>query len=70
MNAKHCACCHGKLGLGTRFRNLFQSGRWQHLRFCSKKCEDHFEKQRHAATAKDRFLSFLAGGNPGVAKPL
>ena len=30
---KRCAQCHGKLGLGVRFRNISNGHWWVHLRF-------------------------------------
>jgi|tagenome__1003787_1003787.scaffolds.fasta_scaffold20871036_2 hypothetical protein len=39
---KRCAHCQGKLGLGVRFRNLWNGSWWHHLRFCSRRCEDSF----------------------------
>jgi hypothetical protein len=40
---KRCAQCHGKLGLGVRFRNLWDGRWWVHLRFCSAHCEGNYE---------------------------
>jgi hypothetical protein len=31
---KRCALCHGKLGLGVRYRNLWNGRWWVHTRFC------------------------------------
>ena len=36
---KRCALCHGKLGLGARFRNIWNGRWWVHVRFCSVRCE-------------------------------
>ena len=47
-----CALCHGKLGLGTRFRNIW-NGRWW---------EGIYEVKRNNA-AKQRWHAFLARGN-------
>ena len=43
---KRCAQCHGKLGLGTRFRNLWNGWWWAHLRFCSAHCERFYQLER------------------------
>jgi hypothetical protein len=44
---KRCAQCHGKLGLGVRFRNV-GNGRWRvHVRFCSAHCEALHELERY-----------------------
>ena len=50
---KSCAQCHGKLGLGTRSRNLW-NGRywWFHVRFCSAHCAAEFELERYDANAQ------------------
>ena len=32
---KRCAQCHSKLGLGVRFRNVWNGHWWVHVRFCS-----------------------------------
>jgi hypothetical protein len=57
---KTCAQCHGKLGLGVRFRNLWNGRRWVHLRFCSAYCEGLYELARYEADARHRWYSFLA----------
>jgi len=59
MKKKRCAQCHGKLGLGVRFRNLWRDG-WQHLRFCSAKCETLFEQKLRDARARVRWFGFSA----------
>src|SRR6516162_8396160 len=59
---KRCALCHGRLGLGTRFRNLWDGRWWVHVRFCSVRCEGIYEVRRNEA-AKHRWYTFLAGGN-------
>jgi hypothetical protein len=39
MAKKRCHQCSGELGLGVRFRRLWEGGGWKHLRFCSAYCE-------------------------------
>jgi hypothetical protein len=56
---KRCAQCHGKLGLGVRFRNLWDGRWWVHLRFCSAHCEGNYELERYDANAKHRWYTFL-----------
>src|SRR6516164_6111055 len=56
---KRCAQCHGKLGLGVRFRNLWNGRWWVHLRFCSTHCEGLYELERYEANARHRWYSFL-----------
>jgi hypothetical protein len=60
-NVKRCALCHGKLGLGTRFRNIWNSTWWVHVRFCSARCEAYYQEKQNAAT-RERWYAFLAGG--------
>jgi hypothetical protein len=57
-----CALCHGKLGLGACFRNIWNGHWWVHVRFCSVRCEDIYEAKRNDA-AKHRWHAFLARGN-------
>jgi hypothetical protein len=59
---ERCALCHGKLGLGTRFGNIWNGRWWIHVRFCSVRCESIYEAKRHDA-AKQRWHAFLARGN-------
>ena len=59
---KRCALCHGRLGLGARFRNIWNGRWWVHVRFCSVRCEGIYEVRRNEA-AKHRWHTFLAGGN-------
>src|SRR6266566_3846047 len=59
---KRCALCHGRLGLGARFRNVWNGRWWVHVRFCSVRCEGIYEVRRNEA-AKHRWHTFLAGGN-------
>ena len=56
---RRCAQCHGKLGLGVRFRNLWNGRWWVHLRFCSAHCEGLYELERYEANARHRWYSFL-----------
>ena len=44
---KRCAQCHEKLGLGVRFRNLWNGRWWVHLRFCSAACEEQYQLERY-----------------------
>jgi hypothetical protein len=57
---KRCALCHGKLGLGARFRNIWNGSWWVHTRFCSPHCELIYEQKRN----DDAKQAFLAGGGP------
>jgi hypothetical protein len=59
---ERCALCHGRLGLGTRFRNIWNGRWWVHVRFCSVRCESIYEVKRNDA-AKQRWHAFLARGN-------
>ena len=59
---KRCALCYGKLGLGARFRNIWNGRWWVHVRFCSVRCEVIYEVERNDA-AKHRWHAFLARGN-------
>lgn len=55
---KHCCECGEKLGLGVRFRNLWNGTTWLHLRFCSAVCEAHNEFLRRNASKRDRWFSY------------
>ena len=58
---KHCCAeCGGKLGLGLRFRNLWDGFSWFHLRFCSARCEERNESSRRNANREDRWFSFAS----------
>ena len=59
---KRCAQCYGKLGLGVRFRNLWNGRWWVHHRFCSAHCEGLYELERYEADARHRWHSFLTRG--------
>jgi hypothetical protein len=59
---ERCALCRGKLGLGTRFRNIWNGRWWVHIRFCSVRCEAIYEVRRNDA-AKQRWHDSLARGN-------
>jgi hypothetical protein len=59
---ERCVLCHGKLGLGTRFRNIWNGRWWVHVRFCSVRCESIYEVKQNDA-AKQRWHAFLARGN-------
>ena len=54
---KRCALCYGKLGLGARFRNIWNGRWWVHVRFCSVRCEAIYEVKRNDA-AKHRWHAF------------
>jgi hypothetical protein len=51
MKMKRCAQCHGRLGLGVRFRNIWNGHWWVHLRFCSTQCERLYELYQSEAAA-------------------
>ena len=57
MKKRRCMECGGKLGLGVRFRNLWDGFSWVHLRFCSASCEARNEFTRR--TSRDRWFSYL-----------
>jgi hypothetical protein len=59
---KRCALCHGKLGLGARFRNIWNGRWWVHVRFCSVRCEAIYEVKRNDAV-NHRWHAFLARGS-------
>jgi hypothetical protein len=46
---KRCVLCHGRLGLGARFRNIWNGRWWVHVRFCSVRCEGIYEVSRNEA---------------------
>jgi hypothetical protein len=56
---KACAHCSGKLGLGTRFRNLWDGRWWVHFRFCSAYCEGLHELGRREIKARKTSVAFL-----------
>jgi hypothetical protein len=56
---RRCAQCHGRLGLGVRFRNLWSGHGWVHLRFCSTRCEGIFKQDQEEANAKRRWYTVL-----------
>jgi hypothetical protein len=49
-----CALCHGKLGLGVRYRKLWNGRWWVHTRFCSAHCVE-----RYNANTKLHWFTFL-----------
>ena len=63
-NMKRCAQCHGKLGLGVRFRNLWSGRGWIHLQFCSSYCESLYNLVRHNQIACGRWHRFLTEATP------
>jgi hypothetical protein len=65
---KTCVQCRGKLGLGSRARNLWNGRWWSHVYFCSTRCKDRYELERSEANAKHRWLNFLAHGYRPASK--
>jgi hypothetical protein len=62
---KHrCAVCKKKVGLGVRFRNLWNGFGWTHVRFCGAKCEKRFEQDKKDAVLRLRWNRYLARGSP------
>ena len=51
-----CDECGGRLGLGVRFRNLWNGWSWSHLRFCGTRCEEKNESMRTNANRETRWL--------------
>jgi hypothetical protein len=60
---KRCSQCRGKLGLGVRFRNVWNGRWWVHVRFCSTHCEALHELERYNARAK-RCRHIIARSRP------
>ena len=56
---KRCAECHGKLGLGVRFRNVWNGRWWVHVRYCSAHCEALHELERYNARASRGRHAFI-----------
>jgi hypothetical protein len=52
---KRCALCHGKLGLGVRYRKLWNGHWWAHTRFCSAHC-----MERYTSNAKHHWYTFVS----------
>jgi hypothetical protein len=61
MKKHRCTECGGKLGLGVRFRNLWDGFSWIHLRYCSASCEAKDQLTRR--NARDRWFSFVPETN-------
>jgi len=59
---KKCALCQGKLGLGARFRNIWNGRWWVLVQFCSVRCERIY-RDRGDDAAKDRWHVFLGRTN-------
>jgi hypothetical protein len=59
MNKRQCEQCSGKLGLGARFKNLWNGKSWEHFRFCSKHCEQLHERTRANRSRETRWISYL-----------
>ena len=49
---KRCTQCHGPLGLGVRFRNVWNGRWWLHVRYCSSHCEALHELERYNVRTK------------------
>lgn len=60
---KRCAQCGGKLGLGIKFRNLWNGKWWVHLRFCSSLCEHTYELAHRRGHEQGRWLATHARGS-------
>ena len=60
MAKLRCNECGGKLGLGIRFRNLWDGFRWFHLRFCSARCEKQNECSRRNVNREARWYSLAS----------
>src|SRR5262249_28889571 len=56
---KICAQCHGKLGLGVRFRKVWNGRWWVHVRYCSSHCEAVHKFERHNARANRGGHAFI-----------
>src|SRR5262249_18538727 len=56
---KRCAQCHGKLGLGVRFRNVWNGRWWVHVLYCSTHCEALHELERYDARVKRERHAFI-----------
>ena len=61
---KRCAQCHGKLGLGVRFRNVWNGRWWVHVRYCSAHCEALEELEGYNARANRGRHAFIPRSNP------
>src|SRR5258705_13772493 len=57
MATPRCAQCHGKLGLGVKFGNLWNGDWREHFRFCSNCCQELWELERRKITAQNRWFS-------------
>ena len=67
MKKYRCAECGGKLGLGVRFRNLWDGISWFHLRFCSTRCEERHEHSRRSSLQGERWYSFAGKRGLGLS---
>lgn len=58
-----CALCHGKLGLGVRYRKLWNGRWWVHTRFCSAHCVERYNANTklHWFTSSARLRSAQTG---------
>jgi hypothetical protein len=65
MGKKTCAQCGAKIGLGVRFLNRWTGQAWQHLRFCSKLCEENNELEHHVEVQRRRtWFDYLSRASP------
>ena len=62
--AKRCSQCSGKLGLGVKFRNLWNGRWWVHLRFCSSLCEENYELEHRQEIERNRWFTNFARDTP------
>lgn len=57
---QRCAVCKKKVGLGVRFRNLWNGFGWTHVRFCGGRCEERFEREKRGTMVRLRWQQYLA----------
>ena len=60
---RRCALCKKKVGLGVRFRNLWDGFGWTDLRFWGARCEERFEQEKTGAMVLLRWHQNLARGS-------
>ena len=61
---KRCAQCHGKLGLGVRFRKDWNGRWWVHVRYCLAHCEALHELEGYNARANRGRHAFIPRTSP------
>jgi hypothetical protein len=61
---KRCTQCHGKLGLGVRFRKVWNGRWWVHVRYCSAQCEALHKLERSNARANRGQHAFMPCTGP------